>query len=215
MTEMFGAVGNPKYRDYAHDVYDSGKHLLGLINDILDLSKIEAGGMKLEEEEIDATEVTNASLAMIRGRAESGNVRLITDIAKDLPDLYVDRRKLLQILVNLLSNAVKFTPAGGEVTVKVWCHTDSGFVFQVIDTGIGIALEDIPRALSPFGQVDNNLGRKYEGTGLGLPLTKSLVEMNSGSLDLQSEVGKGTVVTVRFPPERIRPADKSTLRAAG
>ncbi len=215
MNEMFGAVGNLKYREYAHDVYDSGIHLLGLINDILDLSKIEAGGMKLEEEEVEAIEVTNASLAMVRGRAESGNVKLITDIAENMPNLYIDRRKLLQILVNLLSNAVKFTPEGGKVTIKVWCRADSGFVFQVKDTGIGIALEDIPKALSPFGQVDDPLGRLYEGTGLGLPLTKSLVEMNSGCLDLQSEIGKGTTITVRFPPERIMTAKKSSQSAAG
>ncbi len=117
--------------------------------------------------------------------------------------LHADQRKLKQIFVNLLSNAVKFTPAGGEVILKAWWREDSGYVFQIIDTGIGIALADIPTALSPFGQVDSTPARKYGGTGLGLPLTKSLVEMHGGSLDLQSEVGAGTTVTVRFPKERV------------
>ena len=112
-------------------------------------------------------------------------------------------RKLKQILVNLLANAIKFTPKGGKVTLKAWCREDSGHVFQVIDTGIGMRLEDIPTALAPFQQVDSALNRKFEGTGLGLPLTKALVELHGGSLDLQSQVGVGTTVTVRFPAERI------------
>ncbi len=116
--------------------------------------------------------------------------------------LRADPRKVKQILANLLSNAVKFTPSG-KITVKAWWRADGGYVFQVVDTGIGIALEDIPKALSQFGQVDGKLNRRYQGTGLGLPLTKSLVELHGGSLDLQSEVGVGTTVTVRFPAERI------------
>ncbi len=112
-------------------------------------------------------------------------------------------RKLKQILVNLLAKAIKFTPKGGNVTLKVCCRENSGHVFQVIDTGIGMRLEDIPTALAPFQQVDSALNRKFEGTGLGLPLTKALVELHGGSLDLQSQVGVGTTVTVRFPAERI------------
>jgi signal transduction histidine kinase len=117
--------------------------------------------------------------------------------------LVADERKLKQILVNLMSNAVKFTEADGTVTLKAWCRPESGFVFQVIDTGIGMAPEDIPKALSQFGQIDSDLNRKYEGTGLGLPLAKSLIELHGGYLDLQSAVGKGTTVTVRFPASRI------------
>ena len=114
-----------------------------------------------------------------------------------------DARKLKQILVNLLANAVKFTDAGGEVTLRAWCRTDSGYVFQITDTGIGIAPKDVPKALSRFGQIDADLNRQYEGTGLGLPLTKALVEQHGGTLDIQSEVSAGTTVTVRFPAERI------------
>ena len=117
--------------------------------------------------------------------------------------LFADERKVKQILINLLSNAVKFAPSGGTVTIRCWCHGGDGYVLQVAGTGIGIALEDIPRALRPFQQVDSDLNRKYQGTGLGLPLTKALAELHGGSLDLQSEVGVGTTVTVRFPAERI------------
>ena len=130
---------------------------------------------------------------------------LKTELADDAPLLRADKLKLKQILINLLSNAIKFTDAGGKVTLKAWCSVNGGYVFQVIDTGIGIALEDIPKALLPFQQIDNRLNRKFEGTGLGLPLSKTLVEMHGGSLDLQSQVGVGTTVTVRFPAERIVP----------
>ena len=120
-----------------------------------------------------------------------------------MPALHADERKFKQVLINLLSNAIKFTPPGGTITTRIWYHSDDGYLLQVADTGIGIALSDIPKALSPFQQVDSDLNRKYEGTGLGLPLTKALAELHGGSLDLQSEVGVGTTVTVRFPAERI------------
>jgi PAS domain S-box-containing protein len=201
-SEMMGPVGNPKYGEYASDVFDSGQHLLGLINDILDLSKIEAGRMEFDETDVDVAEVIASCLRLVTERAIKGGVRIETEIPDDLAALRIDERKLKQILLNLLSNAVKFTPSGGSVTVKTWLSPDSGFVLQVADTGVGIALEDIPKALTPFGQVDSRLDRKYEGTGLGLPLTKSLVEKHGGSLELQSEVGVGTTVTVRLPKER-------------
>ena len=194
-----GPLGNPKYEEYVRDINDSGRHLLALIQDILDLSKIEAGKLTLDGEEIDVARTIRSCLVLVKERARNGGVELKTDIRQELPALHADQRKFKQILVNLLSNAVKFTPAGGEVTLKAWWREDSGFVFQVADTGIGMALADIPTALSPFGQVDSTHG----GTGLGLPLTKSLVEMHGGSLDLQSEVGAGTTVTVRFPSERV------------
>jgi len=198
-----GPLGNPKYEEYAKDINDSGRHLLELIQDILDLARIEAGKLELDEEDIDVARAIRSCMVLVKERASNGGVKLRTDLPDGLPALHADKRKLKQILVNLLSNAVKFTPAGGEVTLKIWSRPDSGYVFQVIDTGIGIALADIPAALSPFGQVDSALSRKFAGTGLGLPLTKSLVEMHGGSLDLQSEEGAGTTVTVRFPKERI------------
>jgi signal transduction histidine kinase len=203
--ETFGPVGSDKYRDYASDIHESGYHLLALINDILDLSKVESGFAELQEEDVGIHEFVRSVTTMLAGRAEKGAVALELDVPDDVPALRIDRRRLKQILVNLLSNAIKFTPGGGTVTLKIWSRAESGYVFQVIDTGIGIAVADIPRALAPFQQIDSGLNRKHEGTGLGLPLTNSLVEMHGGYLDLQSEVGAGTTVTVRFPAERIVP----------
>lgn len=201
--ETLGPVGSPQYRGYASDIYQAGSHLLALINDILDLSKVESGADELHEDTISVPELVQSVVGLVRHRAHNGAVKLTLDIRNDLPLLFADERKLKQILVNLVSNAVKFTGADGQVTLKAWCRPESGFVFQVIDTGIGMAPEDVPKALSQFGQIDSDLNRKYEGTGLGLPLAKSLIELHGGYLDLQSEVGAGTTVTVRFPANRI------------
>ncbi len=200
-NQTFGPIGSTKYCNYGEDIYESGQHLLDLINDILDLSKVESGTEELYEEDIKVSDLLQSALRLVKHRTEG---QLELDIRGDLPLLYADERKLKQILVNLLANAIKFTDPAGKIVLGVWCRPDSGFVFQVIDTGIGIAPGDIPKALSRFGQVDGHLNRQYEGTGLGLPLSKALVEMHGGSLDLQSEVGIGTTVTVRLPAQRIR-----------
>ena len=202
-SETFGPVGSVQYRSYAEDINESGQHLLALINDILDLSKVESGVDELHEENIEVPEILESVLRLVKQRAENSRLELELDLSQDLPSLCADERKLKQILVNLLTNAIKFTDAGGKVTLRAWCRRDSGFVFQIIDTGIGIAAEDIPKALSQFGQVDSDLDRQYEGTGLGLPLTKALVELHGGCLDLQSQAGVGTTATVRFPATRI------------
>jgi len=201
-NESFGPLGNTRYRSYAEDISSSGQHLLALINDILDLSKVESGVDELHESLIEVPNVIESVIRLVRQRANDGGLTLESDVPDYLPLLRADERKLKQILVNLLSNAVKFTDTG-KVTLRTWSHNESGYVFQVIDTGIGIAPQDIPKALSRFGQVDSDLNRQYSGTGLGLPLTKALVEMHGGYLDLQSEVGAGTWATVRFPPERL------------
>jgi signal transduction histidine kinase len=202
-TETFGPVGSMKYRGYAEDIHASGQHLLDLINDILDLSKVEAGSDELHEEDVDAPAVARSVLRLVRQRAEKGGVRLESDIADAPPLLRADKRKLKQILVNLLTNAIKFTDAGGKVTLGARGGANGGYVFQIVDTGIGMAPEDIPKALSQFGQVVNDPNRRQEGTGLGLPLTKSLVELHGGCLELHSKLGVGTTATVRFPAERI------------
>jgi len=201
--QRLGPVGNAKYRDYADDINESGQHLLTLINDILDLSKIESGADELHEENIEIPELAKAIMRLVSGLSQKGNVKLELDVSGDIAVLHADERKVKQILLNLLSNAIKFTPDGGKVMLKIWSRAVSGYVFQVIDTGVGISFEDIPKALAPFQQIDSGLNRRHEGTGLGLPLTKSLIEMHGGYLDLQSEVGVGTTVTVRFPAERI------------
>ncbi len=208
--ETFGPVGNVKYRDYAKDINDSGQHLLSLINDILDLSKIESGTDELHDDNIEIPGIIRSALKLVGQRAQQRGIKLELELADQLPALRADERKLKQILVNLLSNAVKFTDAGGTVTLRAWCRMDSGYVFQIVDTGIGIAPEDIPKALSRFVQVDGDLNREYEGTGLGLPLTAALIELHGGSLDLQSKVGVGTTVTVRFPANRIVGSPRGT-----
>jgi len=202
-TEALGPTGNDKYRDYAGDIHASGQHLLELINDILDLSKVESGMDELHEEVIDIADNVRSVVTLVRQRAERQGVEVVLELDGRFAHLRADRRKVTQILVNLLANAIKFTERGGRVTIRGWSQSDSGCVFQVIDTGIGIALEDIPKALSQFGQIDGGHARQHEGTGLGLPLAKALVELHGGSLDLQSKVGAGTTVTVRFPAERI------------
>ncbi len=194
------------HREYAGHIYESGQHLLTLINDILDISKIETGNDALYEERIALEAVVDGCVVMVRERAESRGLVLNVEMpATPLPALFADARRIKQVLINLLSNAVKFTEAGGTVTVKAWHNLDSGLVIQVTDTGIGIAVNDIPKALGRFQQVDSDLNRKYQGTGLGLPLTKALVEQHGGSLDLQSRIGIGTTVTVRLPDERVLP----------
>ena len=208
-TETFGPLGSPRYLEYAKDINDAGLHLLNLINDILDLSKIEAEKDELYEEVLEINAVVGSALALVRHRAYKNDVGLIVRIEADIAKLSADERKLKQILVNILTNAIKFTKPGGTVTIGAWSRQDSGFVFQIVDTGIGIAPQDIPKALSQFGQVDSDLNRQYEGTGLGLPLSKALTELHGGSHDLQSEEGAGTTVTVRFPAWRIVAKDTS------
>jgi signal transduction histidine kinase len=203
LNNIFGPVGSPKYLDYAKDINASGEHLLDVINDILDLSKIEAGKVELSEQNVDVGAALNSCIALVKGHAEAVGVHVENTTGSDLPALYADERKFTQILINLLSNAVKFTLAGGRVTVTAWASPQDGYRVQIADTGIGIAAEDIPKVMGSFGQVDSGLNRKFEGTGLGLPLAKSLAELHGGELELQSELGVGTSVTIRFPATRI------------
>ncbi len=198
--ESFGPLGHPSYRGYAHDVHESGKHLLRIINDILDLSKIGVGKLALNEMPIDPREAIESCIRIVRERADSGGLDLTTDIAPDLPTLNADERLVKQMLLNLLSNAIKFTLRGGSIRVVCRADEQNAITIQVIDTGIGIA--NIERALQPFEQIDSALSRKYQGTGLGLPLARSMCELHGGTFAIESIVGQGTTVTVRFPPER-------------
>lgn len=205
-TELLPTLPERKYDQYVNDINQSGVHLLSLINDILDYSKAEAGKLEIEISEVDVTKLAQNSLRLVMPRAEAGNVALVDDLPKEHIVMKVDSKKLKQVFLNLLSNAVKFTPAEGSVTISAWQTLgDDTVTFQVVDTGIGIAPKDISRAMSPFGQVDNGLKRKYEGTGLGLPLTKKFVEIMGGKFTIESEVDKGTKITFILPcdPEGI------------
>lgn len=189
-----------QHQEYIRDIHFSGVHLLSLINDILDYSKAEAGKLEMNISEIDGVKMVKNSMRLVIPRAEQSEVTLIEDLPPKHFTLQTDAKKLKQVLLNLLSNAVKFTPAGGQVTVAArFDATADTVIFSVTDTGIGIALKDISRVMTPFGQVDSTLARRYEGTGLGLPLSKKFVETLGGEFRLESEVGKGTTVTITLP----------------
>ncbi len=196
--QYFGPIGQNQYLEYAEDIQFSGTHLLSLINDILDLSKVEADKFELHMQEIDLAQAVDAALRIVRSRAEDAGLRLTRDLPVSLPELHADERALKQILINLLSNAVKFTPKGGEISVSARTDGEGGIVLSVADTGIGMAPGDLEKVFQPFTQVDAALSRKYEGTGLGLTLTKSLVELHGGSLKLESALGRGTTARVNF-----------------
>ncbi len=201
--EMFGPINEPRYQSYAEDIHRSGEHLLSVINDILDISKVEAGKVELYEETIDFERTLDATIRLVKERAESAGITLKTELAPALPGLRADDRLLKQILLNLLSNAVKFTPGGGTVTASAGVAADGFFTVRIADTGIGIAHQDIPKVMKPFGQADATLARRHEGTGLGLPLAKSLTELHGGEMAIESMIDVGTTVTLRFPAARV------------
>ena len=200
--ELFGPLGHGNYTEYAKDICESGHHLLNIINDILDVSKAEAGMVELFEEEVSAQDVLDSCLRLMAPHAKTQGILLQNEVPSDLPLIRADRRRLKQIFINLLSNAVKFTPSGGKVTVRSDLHHPDGLLFQVVDTGIGIARKDLKRMLEPFTQADASLSRKHEGTGLGLPLTRALTEVHGGKFWLESE-NRGTIASFIIPADRI------------
>ncbi len=203
ISQAFGKLGDDRYVDYAGNIRESGMHLLEIINDILEIAKAEAGKLDLREGLIDIVDVVGTAVRLIGPQAQAGKLKLETSIAPSVPTLYGDEQKVKQILLNLLSNAVKFTPEHGTVTVTAGQDKDANGIFIAVrDTGIGIAADDIAKALAPFSQVDSEQSRGYPGTGLGLSLSAVMVELHGGTLTLESELGKGTTVTVRFPAER-------------
>jgi len=192
-----------KQLEYVHDIQASGEHLLELINDVLDVSATEAQSLTLNENVIDSTKPVVASLRIVAPRAKESNVELINAIGAEAPKLYVDERRFKQILLNLLSNAIKFTPEGGRVVLSADVVDDGALRLSISDTGIGMDKAELAKALTKFGQVDSTLGRKYEGTGLGLTLAISLTEAHDGTFALHSEKGVGTTATITFPPHPV------------
>ena len=200
--EVLGPIGQPRYREYAEDILTSSRHLLRLINDILDIAKIEAGKLDVDESAIDVGELLADAHRFVEKTGERAGLT-VTVATPHVPKVLADERRLKQILLNLLSNAIKFTPSGGTVSLAATDTDDGGLAFVVSDTGIGIAADEIERAMAPFSQVETGLARRYDGTGLGLPLSKALAELHGGSLTLESEPGIGTTVTVRLPRDRV------------
>jgi len=202
--QHLGPVNNPRYLSYAKDIHASGRYLLGIINDILDLSKIEAGKMSLESaEEFDFLPTIEASLAMIENLGAKFEVTVINDMAPCDVRLIAVERMVRQILINLVGNAIKFTPAGGTVTLSGRRLGDGGYELTVRDSGVGMTEEEIVQAMTPFGQIANLMSARHTGTGLGLPLAKAMIELHGGALTIASEPQRGTRVMLAFPAGRI------------
>lgn len=212
--ERFGPLGNAKYKDYAGDLAASGTQLTRIINDILEMARAVDGRIELDEDEIDAAAVVRSAVEAASDRLRTAGLALTIDIAENLPPLRADPRRLRKCLENLLSNAIKFTPSGGWITVSAQPDAFGGLSIDVVDTGIGIAPQDIEKVMTPFGQADSELNRRFDGLGLGLPLARELMKCHGGLLSLASGLGVGTRATLRFPPERFAPTASAQTHAA-
>lgn len=203
MEERFGAVGNERYRDYLKDIHTAGGHVLSLINDLLDLSKIEAGKLELSFTSVDLNDIVQSQVAIMQPQANRERVIIRSSLQGRLPNVVADARSLRQVALNLLSNAIKFTPPGGQIIVSTALTEAGEAVLRVRDTGIGMTDEELKMAMEPFRQVTTTLPRAQAGTGLGLPLTKALVEANRASFGISSQPKQGTLVEIVFPPTRV------------
>lgn len=203
-NEIHGPLGAAQYADYLNDIHGSGSHLLEIINDVLDMSKVEAGRMDLYETEFDLSSAMEACIRMTSERSAVGGVKVEARIPDDLPRLYADGRLVRQMVLNLLTNAIKFTGDGGSVVLEAGIEPDGTCFLSVADSGIGIAPEYLDSIMQPFVQVDSGIDRKYEGTGLGLSLVKSMAELHGATVGIESASGIGTTVTIRFPASRVR-----------
>jgi signal transduction histidine kinase len=201
--ELVGPIGSDTYRDYAGIINESGQHLLGIINDVLDVAKIEAGRMELSEEIVDVAAVVAEVVRLLGDRARRGGVTIKTSMQSGLPRLMADKGKIRQILLNLIGNSIKFTRNDGTITVSARVSAVGKLVLAVSDTGIGIPADELQNVMEAFVQGGDASTRTHHGSGLGLPLCKALTEMHAGSLMLESEVGKGTCVTISLPPHRV------------
>jgi two-component system cell cycle sensor histidine kinase PleC len=212
--EVFGAHSVATYRDYSADIHSSGVHLLNLINEILDLSRIEAGRYELNEEAISLPAVVEDCHRLLKLRAQNRGLTIHDMFEADLPRLWADERAVRQICLNLLSNAIKFTPQGGEIWLKVGWTASGGQYMSVKDTGSGVADEEIPIVLASFGQGSNSIKSAEQGAGLGLPIAKNLVDLHGGTFSFKSKLRIGTEVVVTFPPERVMSALAPITEAA-
>ncbi|MBC8239458.1 MAG: HAMP domain-containing histidine kinase [Alphaproteobacteria bacterium] len=208
---IYGPINDLQKHTIA-DIREAGLLLLDLINDILDLAKIEAGKFEPRFEEVNMERAIERALRLLTDRAKRENIQILTQLPANLPALIADERLLKQMLINLLSNAIKFTPAGGSAIVAISIPDDGGMHVEVRDTGIGIDAADIPRALTAFGQIDSSMGRRYQGTGLGLPLVKLFMEQHGGKLEIESEIGVGTTARLLFPANK---AERSSQQIPG
>jgi two-component system cell cycle sensor histidine kinase PleC len=205
-NEIFGPHAVPTYKEYCNDIHNSGVHLLNLINEILDLSRIEAGRYELNEEAVSLVHVVADCHHLLKLRATSRGITIHEVFEQGMPRIWGDERATRQIVLNLLSNSIKFTPQGGEIWLKVGWTASGGQYLSVKDTGSGIAEDEIPIVLASFGQGSNSIKSAEQGAGLGLPIAKSLIDMHGGTFTLKSKLRIGTEVIVTFPPERVMSA---------
>jgi len=201
--EVLGPIGSREYIEFSRDIHDSGQHLLALINDILEMAQVRTGNRELRESVVDIAKVVQDTHRLMRGRADQGQVELISNLPPTLPALWAEEHSLKQILGNLLGNAIKFTPAGGKVTTRARVEADGCLLLIVKDTGIGIAQEDLAKVLAPFGKVGAGFSDKSAGAGLGLPLTRYLIELHGGRFHLESRLSAGTTASIWFPADRV------------
>lgn len=211
--EMRGPLGDESYVDYANDIYESARHLLAVINNILDISRIEAGRLELDEQAVAIGSEASKALRLLRDEARVADIGLAANIEKDLPLLLGDPHKIQQIVINLVGNAIRYMPGGGMVNIDAQCSPDGGIILSVRDDGAGMSADDLERVISPFVRLSNPMVRQHDGTGLGLPLVKALVELHGGTFDLESTPGAGTIATARFPKTRVLNSEPS--RSAG
>ena len=214
-ARMFGAVQPTRYREYVEDIHASGVHLLAVINDLLDLSKAESGRMELNETTVSIEEAATSAMRLVRERAYEATVRMMLEVPSTLPHLRADERMIKQIILNLLTNSVRFTQPGGAVAVNACIDGEGRLSLSIIDDGVGIDAADIPKVLEAYGQADIARSRSSEGTGLGLPLVKSMAELHGAGIEIDSALGQGTTVTIRFPAERLVAPGTTTDRRAG
>jgi signal transduction histidine kinase len=212
--EVLGPLGTPRYRDYAQDILESGQHLLAVINDILDLSKIEAGEFDLHDDVIDIGNLVSQVVRLLHERAERAQQTLAVEIEPDFPLIFVDQRVIKQCLINLLSNAIKFSPEAGHVSLQVRRLEDGRGALTVTDTGIGMKPDEIPDVLRPFSQLESAFSKRHDGTGLGLPLTQSFIRAHGGDMSIESQEGKGTSITLYLPAERLILPNDAQKRSA-
>jgi signal transduction histidine kinase len=203
MEERFGPIGNERYRQYLRDIHLSGSHLMSLINDLLDLSKIEAGKVELSFESVRVNDIIQDCVALMQPQANRERIIIRTSLSAGVPNVVADPRSLRQIILNLLSNAIKFTKPGGQVIVSTAMEENGEVIIRVRDTGVGMSEKDVETALKPFRQVTTSDRTRFDGTGLGLPLTKALVEANRASFAIDSAVDQGTLVKITFPTTRV------------
>jgi cell cycle sensor histidine kinase DivJ len=196
--ELFGTLGEARYRDYARLIHESGEHLLNVVNDILDMSKIEAGKFKIVKEPFDVAPLVKSCCDLMRHTAEQRSLSLIMDVAPGIPELPADKRACKQMLINVISNAIKFTDPGGWVRVSAR-RVEGTVEFSVADNGIGIAEADLPKLGNPFVQANNSYDRSYEGAGLGLSVVKGLARLHGGRFELESTLGQGTTAIILLP----------------